>query len=210
MVRRASRRDLCPQAIGLDASTLAVARRLRYRGRLAGERVVPGGGLGGAPGFAVGAVAGLTSNFFFGQGPWTPWQMAAWGGVGIAGALLHRVTRGRLGRIPLAAACGLAGLAYGAVLNFSTWDGVHGVYLEDLYVRPGARGAGLGKALLTALAGECVRHGYTRLQWWVLNWNEPAIGFYTSLGAVPMDEWTVFRLTGDSIRELARSCSADL
>jgi GNAT superfamily N-acetyltransferase len=90
-------------------------------------------------------------------------------------------------------------------LNFSTWDGVHGVYLEDLYVRPSARGSGLGKELLTALAEECVRQGYTRLQWWVLDWNEPAIGFYKSLGAVPMDEWTVFRVSGAALNRLAGS-----
>jgi GNAT superfamily N-acetyltransferase len=88
-------------------------------------------------------------------------------------------------------------------LNFSTWDGVHGIYLEDLFVRPSARGSGLGKALLTALAAECVRCGYSRLQWWVLDWNEPAIGFYTSLGAVPMDEWTIFRVSGDALTRLA-------
>jgi GNAT superfamily N-acetyltransferase len=88
-------------------------------------------------------------------------------------------------------------------LNFSTWDGVHGIYLEDLFVQPNARGCGLGKALLTALAAECVRRGYSRLQWWVLGWNEPAIGFYTSLGAMPMDEWTVFRLSGDALTRLA-------
>lgn len=88
-------------------------------------------------------------------------------------------------------------------LNFSTWDGEHGVYLEDLYVRPSARGSGLGKALLVALAEECVRQGYTRLQWWVLDWNEPAIGFYTSLGAVPMDEWTVMRVSGAALSRLA-------
>jgi energy-coupling factor transport system substrate-specific component len=75
---------------------------------------------GGAPGFAVGAVAALASNFFFTQGPWTPWQMAAWGGVGIAGAGLARLGRGRLGRLPLALACGLAGFAYGAVVNFGS------------------------------------------------------------------------------------------
>ncbi|HEU5473742.1 MAG TPA: GNAT family N-acetyltransferase [Actinophytocola sp.] len=89
--------------------------------------------------------------------------------------------------------------------NFSTWDGVHGVYLEDLFVRPSARGTGLGKALLAALAEECVRNGYTRLQWWVLNWNEPAIGFYKSLGAVPMDEWTVMRVSGPALTQLARA-----
>ncbi|WP_216209362.1 GNAT family N-acetyltransferase [Amycolatopsis aidingensis] len=86
-------------------------------------------------------------------------------------------------------------------LNFSTWRGVHGIYLEDLYVRPSRRGTGLGKALLAALAGECVRRGYARLEWWVLNWN-PATEFYKSLGAVPMDEWTVYRLTEGPLREL--------
>lgn len=88
-------------------------------------------------------------------------------------------------------------------LNFSTWDGVHGLYLEDLYVRRQHRGCGLGRALLAELAGECVRHGYSRLQWWVLNWNIPSIDFYRSLGAVPMDEWTVFRLTGEALSALA-------
>jgi GNAT superfamily N-acetyltransferase len=90
-------------------------------------------------------------------------------------------------------------------LNFSTWDGVHGVYLEDLYVRPKARGSGLGTALLAALAQECRERGYTRLQWWVLNWNAPTIGFYHSIGAKPMDEWTVFRLSGDALDKLAGS-----
>lgn len=75
---------------------------------------------GGAPGFAVGAVSGLASNFFFTQGPWTPWQMLAWGGVGIFGALLARVSGGRMGRIPLALACGLSGLAFGVVVNFGS------------------------------------------------------------------------------------------
>ena|ERR1700761_8278230 len=88
------------------------------------------------------------------------------------------------------------------VLNLFTWDGVHGIYLEDLFVRPAHRGSGLGKALLTALAQECVDRGYTRLQWWVLNWNEPSIGFYRKLGAVAMDEWTVFRLAGQALDEL--------
>ncbi len=75
---------------------------------------------GGAPGFAVGAVAALASNFFFTQGPWTPWQMLAWGLVGIVGALLGRASGGRLGRVPLAAACGLSGLAFGAIVNFGS------------------------------------------------------------------------------------------
>jgi len=87
-------------------------------------------------------------------------------------------------------------------LNFSTWKGVHGLYLEDLYVRPQARGGGHGKALLTELARICVRRGYGRLEWSVLDWNEPSIGFYKSLGAVPMDEWTVFRLTGEPLAVL--------
>jgi GNAT superfamily N-acetyltransferase len=84
-------------------------------------------------------------------------------------------------------------------LNFSTWKGVHGLYLEDLYVRPESRGGGHGKALLTELARICVERGYGRLEWSVLDWNEPSIGFYKSLGAVPMDEWTVFRLTGEPL-----------
>ena len=84
-------------------------------------------------------------------------------------------------------------------LNFSTWTGVHGLYLEDLYVRPEARGGGHGKALLAQLARICVERGYGRLEWSVLDWNEPSIGFYKALGAVPMDEWTVFRLTGEPL-----------
>ena len=88
-------------------------------------------------------------------------------------------------------------------LNFSTWRGTHGIYLEDLYVQPAARGSGLGKALLAALAEECVARGYSRLEWWVLDWNKPAIGFYESLDAIPMDEWTVFRLTGDALSRVA-------
>jgi len=87
-------------------------------------------------------------------------------------------------------------------LNFSTWRGTHGIYLEDLYVRPSQRGSGLGRALLTELARECVANGYERLEWSVLDWNEPAIGFYRSLGARPMDEWTVFRLTDQPLKDL--------
>jgi GNAT superfamily N-acetyltransferase len=87
-------------------------------------------------------------------------------------------------------------------LNFSTWDGVHGIYLEDLYVRPEYRGGGHGRGMLTELAAECGRHGYSRLQWWVLDWNEPSLGFYRSLGAEPMDEWTVMRLSGDALIRL--------
>ncbi|MFI6097220.1 GNAT family N-acetyltransferase [Lentzea sp. NPDC051213] len=90
-------------------------------------------------------------------------------------------------------------------LNFSTWDGVHGVYLEDLYVTPEQRGSGLGKQLLEALAQECIAKGYTRLQWWVLKWNEPTIGFYKSLGAIPMDEWTTMRVSDEALAELGSS-----
>jgi GNAT superfamily N-acetyltransferase len=88
-------------------------------------------------------------------------------------------------------------------LNFSTWDGVHGIYLEDLFVRPEHRGAGLGRQLLAALAAECVRRGYSRLQWWVLDWNKSAIGFYRRLGAVSMEEWTVFRVDGPALSAIA-------
>lgn len=84
-------------------------------------------------------------------------------------------------------------------LNYSTWEGVHGIYLEDLYVRPETRGKGFGKALLRTLAEIAVDRGYARVEWCVLNWNEPSIRFYKSLGAVPQDEWTTFRLTGDAL-----------
>ncbi len=87
-------------------------------------------------------------------------------------------------------------------LSFSTWRGVHGIYLEDLFVRPETRGTGLGKALLTALAQECVTNGYERLEWSVLNWNTPAIDFYKSLGAGPQDEWMVYRLTDAALTHL--------
>lgn len=87
-------------------------------------------------------------------------------------------------------------------LNFSTWRGVHGIYLEDLFVRPEQRGSGLGKALLVALAQECVANGYERLEWSVLDWNTPAIDFYKSLGALPQDEWTTFRLTDAALTQL--------
>jgi GNAT superfamily N-acetyltransferase len=90
-------------------------------------------------------------------------------------------------------------------LNYSTWTGHYGVYLEDLFVRIEYRGRGYGKALLARLAKECVTHGYTRLQWSVLDWNTPAIDFYGSLGAESMNEWTVFRLAGASLEQLARA-----
>jgi len=88
-------------------------------------------------------------------------------------------------------------------LNTSTWTGTHGVYLEDLYVRPHLRGSGYGTQLLRELANVCITRGYQRLEWWVLDWNEPALGFYRSIGAEPMDEWTVHRVSGVGLAELA-------
>lgn len=87
-------------------------------------------------------------------------------------------------------------------LSFSTWEGTHGIYLEDLYVRPDMRGHGHGRALLAELARICVDRGYARLEWAVLDWNSPALGFYAALGAVPADEWTVHRLRGPALRAL--------
>jgi GNAT superfamily N-acetyltransferase len=89
-------------------------------------------------------------------------------------------------------------------LNFSTWRGTHGIYLEDLYVSPGHRGTGLGRELLRTLASLCVERGYSRLEWSVLDWNTPSIDFYKAAGAVPMDGWTVFRLTDDALSDFAR------
>ena len=89
-------------------------------------------------------------------------------------------------------------------LNFSTWRGVHGLYLEDLYVQPAHRGGGIGRALLARLAAVCVERGLARLEWAVLDWNTPSIGFYRTLGAVSMDEWTVFRLDGAALEKLGR------
>ena len=87
--------------------------------------------------------------------------------------------------------------------NFSTWLGRPGLYLEDLFVKPEMRGRGYGRALLTRLAEVAQERGCGRMEWAVLDWNEPAIQFYKKLGAKPMDEWTVFRLTSDGIAALA-------
>lgn len=87
-------------------------------------------------------------------------------------------------------------------LNFSTWQGKHGIYLEDLYIRPAARGAGYGKALLKHLAALCLANDWGRFQWWVLDWNSPAIEFYRSVGAEAMDEWTVHRVSGEALNKL--------
>jgi len=96
----------------------------------------------------------------------------------------------------------LAGMALW-FLNASTWLGRHGIYLEDLYVSPQHRGRGYGRALMATLAAICVERGYGRLEWWVLDWNTPAIGFYRTLGSVPMDQWTVQRISGAALADLA-------
>lgn len=88
--------------------------------------------------------------------------------------------------------------------NFSTFVGRPGLYLEDLFVKPELRGKGIGKALLKHLAQTAVEKNCGRFEWAVLDWNEPAINFYKCLGAVPMDEWTIFRLSGEKLKELAK------
>lgn len=90
-------------------------------------------------------------------------------------------------------------------VNFSTWDGVAGIYLEDLFVRPQFRRRGLARALLSALAAECLRRGYTRLSWAVLNWNADAITLYDGIGGEPQNEWTTYRLSGAPLAGLAES-----
>jgi len=87
-------------------------------------------------------------------------------------------------------------------LNYSTWLGKPGMYLEDLFVDPNYRGQGHGMAFLKTLAKICVERGYERFQWWVLDWNEPSIEFYKSISAVPMDEWTIFRVSGEALKKL--------
>ena len=94
--------------------------------------------------------------------------------------------------------------------NFSTFHGRHGIYLEDLFVDPTMRGKGIGKALLKHLAQRCRTEGLTRLQWWVLDWNAPSIAFYRSLGAEPMAEWTVFRLSGPALAALAEGSASSI
>jgi GNAT superfamily N-acetyltransferase len=106
------------------------------------------------------------------------------------------------GHVALAADGEIAGFALW-FLNFSTWRGTHGIHLEDLFVSPDHRGTGLGRELLRTLAQECVDRGFSRLEWSVLDWNTPSIDFYKAAGAVPMDEWTVFRLTGDALAGFA-------
>jgi GNAT superfamily N-acetyltransferase len=102
--------------------------------------------------------------------------------------------------------CRVGGVAVGFAVyffNYSTWQGRHGLYLEDLYVSPAHRNAGAGKALLQHLARIAVEKGCGRFEWSVLDWNEPAIQFYRSIGAVPMDEWVRYRLTGQALADFA-------
>jgi GNAT superfamily N-acetyltransferase len=89
------------------------------------------------------------------------------------------------------------------LLNYSTFTGRHGVYLEDLFVRPQYRGKGIGKGLMTALAKRCVDNGWTRFEWSVLDWNEPSIAFYKSIGAKLKTEWIICRVSGDDLGKLA-------
>jgi GNAT superfamily N-acetyltransferase len=91
--------------------------------------------------------------------------------------------------------------------SYSTWRGRPGLYLEDLFVSPSVRGRGVGKALFTAVARVAVERGFARMEWSVLDWNQPAIDFYRALGAVPMSEWTVFRLTGEALDRCGRAGS---
>jgi GNAT superfamily N-acetyltransferase len=93
--------------------------------------------------------------------------------------------------------------------NYSTWLGRRGLYLEDLFVRPEARGRGYGRRLLAHLAGIAEARGCQRMEWSVLDWNAPAIGFYRALGAIPMDAWTVYRLTGPALAALASEAGGD-
>lgn len=87
--------------------------------------------------------------------------------------------------------------------NFSTFLGKAGIYLEDLYVKPEYRGCGIGKALLKKLGAVAAERGCGRLEWWCLDWNKPSIDFYRSMGAEPMEDWTVYRIAGDTLKELA-------
>jgi len=126
---------------------------------------------------AVAATEALLANALFGGRPAAEAVIAEAGGVAVGFALFFH--------------------------NFSTWTGRRGLYLEDLYVTPAARGAGLGKALLRHLAGIAVERGCARFEWSVLDWNAPAIGLYRAMGAVGMEGWTVQRVEGEALRQMA-------
>lgn len=121
-------------------------------------------------------------------------------GVGLAPGERGPVAEALIGEVD--------GVAQGCAIffhNFSTWAGRPGVYLEDLFVRPEVRGVGLGKALLAAVARIAVDRGCARMDWLVIDWNEPAIGFYKSLGARPLNDWTVFRLEDEHLQRVANT-----
>jgi GNAT superfamily N-acetyltransferase len=126
---------------------------------------------------AVVATEPMLSEALFGERPWAETAIAEVDGTPVGFALFFH--------------------------NFSTWTGRPGIYVEDLYVSPAARGGGVGKALLRHVAGLALDRGCARLEWAVLDWNQPAIDFYRAIGAQPMDEWTVQRVTGDSLAQLA-------
>lgn len=124
--------------------------------------------------------------------------------------LLTEALFGENPRVYASMACNAAGTVQGFALwflNYSTWEGVHGIYLEDLYVVPDARGEGHGKSLLQHLAATAVERGYARVEWSVLDWNEPSIKFYKNLGAFPMEEWSTFRLTGEALEKFGAGAS---
>jgi GNAT superfamily N-acetyltransferase len=121
-------------------------------------------------------------------------------------ALFHDRTAGA--HVALDASGEVVGFALWYV-TFSTWKGRPGMWLEDLFVRPAGRGSGLGRALLSELAAVCVARGYARFEWWVLDWNTPAHGFYRSLGARPEDAWTVWRVDGEPLQQLAAGAAPD-
>lgn len=126
--------------------------------------------------------------------------------VELTDVLLHEALFGPDPAAGCHVACGQDGAVVGFALwfrTFSTWTGRPGLYLEDLYVEPEHRGAGHGRDLLAALAAHAAERGWRRLDWWVLDWNTPAIGFYRRLGATAMDEWTTYRLTGPTLADLA-------
>lgn len=121
-------------------------------------------------------------------------------GVGLAPGERGPVAEALIGEVD--------GVAQGCAVyfhNFSTWAGRPGIYLEDLFVRPEVRGVGLGKALLAAVARIAVDRGCARMDWLVIDWNEPAIGFYKSLGARPLNDWTVFRLEDEHLQRVANA-----
>lgn len=127
------------------------------------------------------------------------------GAVEMTGPMLHSALFGPDPRVFAHVAVDEAGAVVGHgvwFLNFSSWTGRHGIWLDDLYVRPACRGQGYGLGLLKALAAICVERGYGRLEWAVLDWNEPAIGFYRSIGAHSMDDWTMNRMTGEALARL--------